>query len=89
MGSAPFYYSMEGDSTSETLRQYKNDLDDNIHNVMPDTWKGHGRLLIRECDDLDRDNEERAIAAMSRVIDKNPDYPAEAVANKVIEKLTE
>jgi len=80
---------MEGDSTTETLRQYKNDLDRGIHNVMPDTWKGHGRMAIRAREDLDRETEEKAIAAMSRVMDKNPEYPAEKVANKVIEKLTE
>jgi|APHM01.1.fsa_nt_gi hypothetical protein len=78
---------MEGDSTTEKLTEYKNELDRGIHNVMPDTWKGHGRLFIRDAD-LSPEKQEKAIAAMSRVMDKNPDYPAEKVASKVIEKLS-
>jgi hypothetical protein len=82
---------MEGDSTTETLRDYKKNLDSICAGVMPDSWEGHGRLAVRESESLSGEKEAQAIQKLAEVSEKKPHlfekYGAEKVANKVIERL--
>lgn len=66
------------------------EMDRTLKGVMPDKWKGHGRLRIRESD-LSPEQQERAVEALENLATKKPEhfdnFGAEKVANKVIEKF--
>ena len=78
---------MEGNSTN-SLRSYKNDLDNICEGVMPDSWEGHARLAIRESEDVPESIEDKAIAKANKIADKKGVSP-ERAANALISKLAE
>jgi hypothetical protein len=78
---------MEGNSTN-SLRSYKNDLDNICKSVMPDSWEGHARLAIRESEDVPESIEDKAIEKANRLADEKGVAP-ERVANKIIGHIAE
>ena len=78
---------MEGNSTN-TLRSYKNKLDNNLTGVMPDSWEGHARIAIRESDVVPAEKEESIIEKANKVANKK-DVKPERAANAFIKKLAE
>lgn len=81
---------MEGDSKNGfDMEQYKNNLDDSISGVMPDSWKGHARLCIRESEAVPDSIESKAIDKANKIADKkgvSPERAANALISKIAEK---
>jgi len=77
---------MESDST--TLREAKRQMDDGLTEVMPDSWKGHGRLAIRRSDAIPPSIEKKAIEKVEKLSDEK-DVTSEAIAELLIEKFAE
>ena len=69
------------------VEAFKNDLDEMLTNVMPDSWIGHGRLKIAE---RDFDNKKKTFAhrLLQKLSKKYPDESGERLAEKSI-KATE
>jgi hypothetical protein len=70
------------------LEQYKADLDGIMASVMPDTWRGHGRLKILERDFSEK-QETFAAKLFERLADKYPNQPSERLAEKAADKAEE
>lgn len=78
---------MEADSTNR-MRSYKNDLDKIAADVMPRSWEGHARIVIRESDDVPQSVEEKAIDKALALADKKSKSPKSA-ARGLIRALKE
>jgi hypothetical protein len=76
---------MEG-HTSEIVRQSAKEMDKALAPVMPKSWIGHARLVIMDSQ-LSEEREQKALNHTENVLDDNPEYPADRVAEKVVEKL--
>jgi len=74
--------------TTQRMSEYKESLDRAMKGVMPDRWKGHGRLAIRQSDVIPPEVEDKAIVKMNKLADKKGVKP-ERVANKLIESISE
>jgi hypothetical protein len=60
------------------------EMDKMLTSVMPDTWAGHGRLVI-ETADLSAEQEKFASELFSRLVEKYPNVSAEKLAEKAVE----
>jgi Golgi nucleoside diphosphatase len=65
-------------------RAYK--IDKQLRNVMPDSWIGHARIALAGRN-LSDSQKEQVLEHTRNILDKNPDYPADMVAEKVMEKI--
>ena len=77
---------MEGNST--TLREAKQQMDNGLTDVMPDSWKGHGRLAIRRSGAIPLSIEKKAIEKVEKLSDEKDATP-EAIAELLIDKFEE
>jgi len=77
---------MESDST--TLREAKQQMDNGLTEVMPGSWKGHGRLAIRRSDAIPLSIEKKAIEKVEKLSDEKDATPEE-IAGLLIKKFAE
>jgi len=68
--------------------EYKNDLDRGMAGVMPETWSGHGRILIHESD-LTDSQRNFAGRALDKLTAKYPQKSSEVLAQKAIDYAKE
>jgi hypothetical protein len=82
----PWHVGVNMAESHDPLAEYKAELDDICARVMPDSWAGHGRLLIHERD-FDPDDRRFARRLFERASENHPDMDAERLAEKVVEKV--
>lgn len=74
---------------TETLRQHRIDLDKISAQVMPESWEGHARLLIRESDAIAPSVEQSAIRKVAKLAEDKSGITPEKVARALIQKVEE
>jgi len=66
-------------------REYEMDLDNILAGVMPESWFGHARIVIRESDAIPQETEQQALKTVQMSVEER-DMPAEKVAESFIER---
>jgi hypothetical protein len=75
-----------------TLRRYRTELDENLTDVMPDSWKGHARLTIRQSDKVPDEIKESAVEKAVELYqkkDKSPEKAANDLIKAIVKKNQE
>jgi hypothetical protein len=75
------------DSLSE-MQKAKLEMDKIIQDVMPDTWLGHGRIVIRMAD-LSQNQREFAFKVLHRSCEKKPNASTKKIAKLAIKHAKE
>jgi len=70
------------------LRKQEIDLDSMIATVMPSSWEGHARLIIKQSDVVDPSVEDRAVDKALK-LSSGTSLTPEAAAEKLVSKLEE
>jgi hypothetical protein len=86
---APFYVDMKAADTTFDMRSYKLEQDELAAHgdVMPDTWNGHARIIVRDSNLPDK-IADRAIRKSIQLADKKGVTPATA-AKRMVKVLSE
>jgi uncharacterized protein YdbL (DUF1318 family) len=85
----PLIVDMKDADTTFDMRSHKLDLDENAAqgDVMPDTWNGHARIIVRDSD-LPDTVADRAIRKSIQLADKKGVTP-ETAAKRMVKVLSE
>jgi hypothetical protein len=76
-------------STTETTfdpTEYKQNLDESIAGVMPDSWVGHGRIVLFESDAVPDTKVDSLIESLER-LNQEHDHSPETIAEAIIDQL--
>ena len=79
---------MEGNSTTDLVRDAALEMDEMMAGVMPSSWEGHARIAIRNSEDVPASIEEKAIGKALNLSEKKGTTPKRA-AKGLIKALEE
>lgn len=72
--------------TEQNLSEYKKRLDEQLTDVMPESWAGHGRMVIYNSDLISATDTDTALSHFTELLEKK-DEPPEKVAKSLLKAV--